>query len=448
MTDSNNHHDDDNPVIDARDLPRPDADKGREPRLLESRKGTRMMSLAALVERISIAFIDEHGRKESAAYREATTETERLKLVRDIANYVFAIESVHLSPEEQANVIRRAYAELFSYGPLDDLFRDSRITTIAIEGTDKIAVRYGHGDFTTLDPVFEDLTHLRDIIDRLLIEGGAELRPDEPIIEAGILFEGRPISINIAAPPVTIQLTADIRVHPEELPTFDALVSADVLTQQAVTLLWAIAQSPHGFAIVGDTESGKTTLLAILAQYIPNPASIIAVERAGELRLPKGAERLVVQWPLHERPGVNLQGRVNEALEKQPACLLLDEVRADEAAAVAPLLTRDDAPRQIWSFRGPSVAKRIRSALEMVARRADPYESDAAVVALYRRLPFVIVTKRAQGKIQVRSIAEWQFPPNSDYPDFVELMAMDWEGLALTGKQPAHELTLPDNFWD
>jgi hypothetical protein len=127
--------------------------------------------------------------------------------------------------------------------------------------------------------------------------------------------------------------------------------------------------------------------------------------------------------------------------------MILDEVRADEPESIAPLLRESNAPRQIWNFRGPSDAKRLRSALGMVARRADVSRPEDMAAALYERLPFVVLVKRARGQIQLRGIAEWQFPPGSDYPDFVSLMEPGWEGLELTGSRPARSLPLPDEFW-
>ena len=422
------------------------ADEGREPDFVPSRLGGRMVSRAALVERIVSAFTDEYP-EDSPALQEASGETERLKLLRDTVHYVLAVESVRLAPDEQAALIRRVYGELFGYGPLDALIADTRVTTIALEGIDKISVRYGHGELVPLDPIFEDFHHLNQIVSRLLLSGRAELSEDQPFAEVGFEVAGRPICVNFMAPPVTVYLTIDIRVHPAALPTLDDLVRSEYLTDQAATILRALIASPHGIVIVGDTESGKTTLLSVLAQTLPQSKSTVAVERAGELRLPDAVAGLAVRWPRGDQPGMTFGEQIGAALEKEPACMILDEVRADEPESIAPLLRESNAPRQIWNFRGPSDAKRLRSALGMVARRADVSRPEDMAAALYERLPFVVLVKRARGQIQLRGIAEWQFPPGSDYPDFVSLMEPGWEGLELTGSRPARSLPLPDEFW-
>jgi len=422
------------------------ADKGREPQLVPGRMGRRMVSLAALLERIVAAFVDEHG-ADSPALLEADTETKRLKLLLGTVDYVLAVESITFTSEEKADLMRRAYAELFTYGPLDVLLKDERVTTILLEGSDKAAVRYGHGDLTALAPIFEDEAHLRQVMRRLLLDAGTDFRPEQSLIEVGLRVDERPICVNLALPPVTFQLTADIRVHPKQLPTLEELTAAGMMNAESAQLIKAIAQSSHGLVIVGESESGKTTLLGVLAALIPKSDNMVAVERAGELQLSEGITRLVEYWGYGEKPPVSFGEQIGKALKQNPSVILLDEVRADEPQAFTPLLTAENAPRQLWAFRGTADSKRLASGLSMVARRGDPTHSEALVRSLYERLPFIITLRRTKERLQVRGIAEWQFRADSEYPDFVELMSPGWEGMEFTGKRPSHPLDLPDNFW-
>lgn len=426
---------------------RVNADEGREPELMKARKGRRMVSLAALVEHVVDHFNDEHA-GESQALIDADTETKKLSLLLGTVDYVLAVESIQLSDDEKADLMRRAYAELFTYGPLDTLLLDETVTTITIQGADRAAVRHGHTDLEPLGALFDDEPHLKKIIRRMLLDARADLYEDEPIIEAGLRFHGRPVSISVALPPITFHITADVRVHPAKPLQLSDLVEAEFITEQAAQLLTAIAQSDHGFAIVGDTESGKTTLLSVLARLLPEDAATVAIERAGELHLPAHIERRVAQWPKEDRPGITFGEQIGAALEAEPDIMLLDEVRADEPQTITPILSQEVAPRQIWVFRGPTDSKRLISALGMVARRGDPSRSEALVHAMYDRVPFVIVVRRRQGMLQLRAIAEWQFPEGADYPDFIELMEPGWEGLQCTGRRPARDLPLAADFWE
>jgi type IV secretory pathway ATPase VirB11/archaellum biosynthesis ATPase len=430
---------------------RSDADKGREPELLSSRLGTRHYSQAALIEKIVDAFLDEHGGG-SDALNEADTETKRIKLILGTTDYVLGVESIQVSLQDKAAIIRRVYNEMFTYGPLDALFDDESITTITLEGADKVAVRRRHGELETLAPLFENENHLRKVIRRLLIDSGAELTPEDPIIETGLVVNGRHISLNIAGPPVTIKISVDIRVHPRDAHTLHDLIEQGVMSGEAGSLLRALAESQHGIVIVGEAESGKTTLLGAVIQALPEDqqAGLVAVQRAGELQLPAAAGNYTVRWRTQDQEPVTFGGQIQAALAHEgAACLVLDEVRADEPTAIEPLLKNDGLPRQIWTMRGPASSKRLVSALGMLARRSssDPGAGESLVQALYRRLPFVITLRRREDRLQVAGISQWQFQAGNEYPDLVELMVMGWEGLERTGKRPTLALALPGDFW-
>lgn len=426
-----------------------DADKGREPELISGQMGRRMLSMQALLERIERQFRDEHGKggEVSPALREADTPTKRLKLVLSVVDYVLAVESiVALSSDDKAALIGKAYSDLFGYGPLDELFLDERVTTIALDGPNKVAVRYGHGDLTPLAPIFQDEAHLTRILQRLLVDAGVDDGTDifamQPFVEAGLTIEGRPVCVNLIAPPLTTSYTVDIRVHPKQAVTLDDLAASGFMTEEAAHLLKALAASEQGFVIVGDTESGKTTLLGALAQYISQPEKVIAVERASEIHLPEGMQRLAPRWLSHDNPtAITFGQQIGAALEQKPACILLDEVRADEPQSIAPLLSEGQVPRQIWSFRGPFDHKRLRNALAMLARRADMSQGEALVHALYDRLPFVITVWRtsANGKIRLYNIGEWQ-QRGAEYPEYVLLMDTEDGVLRATGDKPTRSI--------
>lgn len=414
---------------------RRDADKGREPQLVAARQGTRMFSLAALQERIEAEFIEEYG-EDSAALRAAETPTKRIKLILETVDYVLGVESVVLAPEAKADLIERIHSNLFGYGALDPYLLDARVTTIAIHGAAHVSVRYGHGELEHMEAMFEDEAQLRTIVGRLLRDAGAEADENMPIIETGLTIAGRRMSLSLAAPPFSPYVHVDMRLHSPEVPTLDELVAEGFMLPEAADLLRQIVQSRYGFAIVGESESGKTTLLSVLAQLLPDK-QIVAVERTGELQLPETAVRLTPRWV----PGGATFGEQIEAATRQKAdVLILDEIRSDEPLTILPLLTNDDLPRQIWAVRGVPDAKRLQSSMGMLARRADMSRSEAMVMALYDRLPFVLTVHNIQGQLKLFSIAEWQSRADSDYPDYVMITQYRDGGSRPTGRALARWL--------
>jgi len=413
--------------------------KSTLPRLLQGRKGTRLYSIAALVERVVDQFFSEHG-EGSQALQDARTRGQRLRLLLDSAEYVLAVESVNVTSEDKAEIVSLAYAEVFGYGPLDSLFADPRITTIYLNGARAASVRYGHGELEAVGPIFEDESHLNRIVRRLLEDADVNLDAEPGMVETGLQVNDRPVSLTVAMPPYVAHLTADIRVHPPKKPDFADLIEAEFMTEEAAALIRQMIDSKYGIAIVGEPETGKTTLMSALLGLIPDSTETVAVERSAELHPAKTVKSLSVKWSLSQP--VSYSERIVEALGLRPQLIVLDELRSDEPHMIAPLLDDGILPRMWWSVRGAPDAKRLQSALGMMARRAGSAVDESRVLALYERLPFVLSCARIRGKLQLFSIGEWQSRIDTDYPDLVLLYQYRDGAARPTGNQLARWLDI------
>jgi hypothetical protein len=162
------------------------------------------------------------------------------------------------------------------------------------------------------------------------------------------------------------------------------------------------------------------------------------------MHLNPSVPRLTVSHSSASETGYTLAQRVEEALAMNLETLLLDEVRADEPEAVAPLLL-GSAPRLLWTFRGTSETKRIKAALTILVQRAIGSQSEEALQALTERLPFVILLKRRRGGLRVVEIAEWQ--QEAEQTALVGLLRLLDTTHVPTGHLPQRALDLPTSFW-
>ena len=391
--------------------------------------GGRAYTQAALIERVVEEFLLEYGASGPAngLLREAATSTARLKLIRDVLDYVLGVESIQVSLDDRAALIRAIYAELFGYGPLDPLFADESVTSVVLAGDRHVAVRYGHADLTPISPLFQDESHLEMVMDRLLADAGVNIDGRDIVYEAGLRVGDRRVRLGVTAPPVTPVLYADFRLHPTIRPSLSDLHTAGWMTDEACDVIERMAKSGYGFAIVGEPETGKTTLLNALLPLFGGGGTVL--ERAGELLPPDGVVHIGPGLSEPPEGAISFGDWVDDTAASAGSFFALDEIRGEEPESVAPLLGLQDPPRLIWSVRGVPDAKRLQSAMGMLARRAAPDEGEDAVRALYRRLPFVISLARIRGRLQVFSIAEWQSRADSDYPDYVMLFRYN-EGAA------------------
>jgi pilus assembly protein CpaF len=407
--------------------------------MVAGRAGTRLYTLAALVERVLEQIGAEAG-EGYAGWREAGTAKERLRLVNDAASYVFAMESVQLTPDDRASIVQRVYSEVFGYGALDALFADDRITTIALLGPHYAAVRYGHGELEQAGDLFDDQYHLQRIIGQLLADAGAELREDVPLIETALPIGDRIAAVNLLMPPLAPVLNADIRLHPVRPLSLDDLVERGVVTGEVRTFLRQLLASPHGFMVVGEPETGKTTLLNALLAENALGAGTTLVERAGEMRVSEDISRRRTVYPTAGQSEVSFGMQIDRALGDGSTCVVIDELRTSEPLLATGLLLHEAPPRYICSVRGVPDAKRLQSALGMMARRACPHLGEDAVHRLYERMPFIVTLAVIRERVQIFSIAEWQSRIDSDYPDYVMLFRYENGAARRTDAQPARWL--------
>lgn len=398
-----------------------------------------IVSTKGLLERI----VEQVRAEADDARLMAASPTEQRTLIRDVAQYVINVENVVLSMAEQARLIQQATSELLGYGVLDPLLQDEQITTVLIDGLDGVAVRRGPGsELEAVPNVFDDHGHLRRTVDRLLLSANVSPTQQLPIVETGLVLYGRRASLNVALPPFVAQVRVDIRLHGRTARTFNDWEQLGIVSPRARTLLQQLAESSHGLMVVGDTESGKTTLLNMLSQHLKTSWAVI--ERAPELHVDPSMPRLTVRYPDSAGEGRSLVQLVQDALAMNPEALLLDEVRADEPEAIAPLLL-DAAPRQLWTFRGTPEPKRMKAALTILVQRATGGRYEEALSALFERLPFVVMLKRRRGSLRLVEIAEWQ--QVGDGIALVSLLRAEGDDHWPTGYAPQRETGLPASFW-
>src|SRR5207302_10454035 len=169
------------------------------------------------------------------------------------------------------------------------------------------------------------------VIDRIV--GPLGLRADEscPYVDAR-LPDGSRVHVilpplSLCGPVLTIRKFAFVPYSAQDL------VRMGTLSPRGAAFLGACVRGRANIVISGGASSGKTTLLNVLASFIPDGARLITIEDAAELRL--GKPHVV---GLEARPP-NVEGRgeitvrdlVRNALRMRPDRIIVGEVRGGEA---------------------------------------------------------------------------------------------------------------------
>lgn len=417
------------------------------PRLLPGRSGRPSLSLEALRERVESQFRQETaGRDDILA--DLDTEEGQRALLREVAEYVFAVEAVTPSAADKFAILDKAYHNLFGFGPLDALLTDETVTEISIAGPAEVRVRRGAGPLE-LSPVrFDGTAHLEDVIKRALLTAGQMLTESTPFVEAGARLRGRPARVSAVGPPISPLLSATIRLHsPQPLSLDDLVTRYGAFPPQGATLLRAILKAGQGLLIAGEAGTGKTTLAGALTGELAAAGKRIAwAERAAELPLLPGIERFTSTLSAVGQEVTGFAGALRAALAAAPDWLALDEAHADEAAVLWEALAAETAPRYLWVLRAPARPDRLRNALSLILRRAQPsIEERALLGAIVRHLPFVAILARTEGALRLVTLGEWVI--EAEALSLRPLLSWQAGGWTIAAPVDTQRLAVPPDCW-
>lgn len=151
-----------------------------------------------------------------------------------------------------------------------------------------------------------------------------------------ILDSRLPDGSRIAAvmPPCSINgITLTIRKFSARAFTITELVSTGTLTQAMADCLQTAVLARKNILISGGTGSGKTTILNILTDFIPDERRILVIEDTAEIHIRKPN---VVRFEARKQqgddiPAVTIRDLLKASLRHRPDTTILGEIRGEEA---------------------------------------------------------------------------------------------------------------------
>jgi pilus assembly protein CpaF len=235
-----------------------------------------------------------------------------------------------LTSAEQDRLMDDVMDETFGLGPLEQLLKDPTITDILINRHDNIYVER-LGQLEKADVVFRDEKHLRQIIDRIVVQVGRRVDEVSPMVDARLPDGSR---VNAIIPPLSLDGAAmSIRRFGANPMTVDDLIKFNSVPALVMDFLAAAVHARCNMLISGGTGSGKTTLLNCLSRYVPAKERVITIEDAAELQLQQPhVVRLETRPPNIEGAGeVTQRDLVRNSLRMRPDRIIIGEVRGGES---------------------------------------------------------------------------------------------------------------------
>ncbi|WP_421380759.1 CpaF family protein (plasmid) [Paraburkholderia sp. DD10] len=220
--------------------------------------------------------------------------------------------------------------EMFGFGPLEALLRDSTVSDILVN-TYRTTYVERRGRLELTDVTFYDDVHLMKVIEKIVSRVGRRIDESSPMVDARLPDGSR---VNAIIPPSAVDgpLVSIRRFAVNPLQMSD-LIASQSLTPPMAELLEALTRAKVNVLVSGGTGGGKTTLLNILSGFIPEDERVVTIEDAAELQLRQPhVLRLETRPPNVEGRGeVTQRTLVRNALRMRPDRIILGEVRGAEA---------------------------------------------------------------------------------------------------------------------
>jgi len=264
-------------------------------------------------------------------YDARLTEGELEAKVRATLQEVLAQEDTPLTVQDRARLSQEIADDILGYGPLEPYLRDPEITEVMVNGPSMIYIERA-GRLHPVDGHFNDDSHLRRTIEKIVARVGRRIDESSPMVDARLPDGSR---VNAVVPPLSIDgpmLT--IRKFATDPYETEDLVSFGTLTPVVAQFLADCVRGRLNIMVSGGTGAGKTTTLNVLSSFIPDDERIITIEDAAELQLhQEHVVRLEARPPNIEGKGeVKIRDLVRNSLRMRPDRIVVGEVR--DAAAL------------------------------------------------------------------------------------------------------------------
>ncbi len=240
---------------------------------------------------------------------------------------------------EKKDLREQLFYSIRGFDLLEDYLRDETVTEIMVVGASKIFVEK-NGCLMKTDTAFSDEEEVYRLIDQMVAPLNRMVNESSPIVD-GRLPDGS--RLHVILPPVSLEgPVITIRKFQKGGMTMDRLIAYEEFPPELAPILACLVRGRYSILISGATNSGKSSLLNALAEFIRPDERIITIEDSAELQFYHVDNLVRLETRNANSEGVNeitMNDLIKASLRMRPTRIIVGEVRGEEAVSMLQALS-------------------------------------------------------------------------------------------------------------
>lgn len=241
---------------------------------------------------------------------------------------------VQVTPEQLEAVKYLMVRDKVGMGTIDVMIKDTYIEDISCAGLGSIFLEHKIFKAVKSAITFETHEDLDDFVLRLSEQIKRPVTLRNPIVDA-TLPDGSRINIVFGREVSRRGSNFSIRKFTETPLSIIELVEFGSISYEMAAYLSVVIEDGMNLFVVGETASGKTTLLNAITTFIPLSHKIVSIEDTPELQVPHANWiREVSRAPGQGEKGasVSMFDLLKAALRQRPNVIIIGEIRGEEGS--------------------------------------------------------------------------------------------------------------------
>lgn len=237
----------------------------------------------------------------------------------------------HVGVREKTAVRERVFNRLRRLDILQEFLEDDQITEIMVNRYDCIFMEK-NGRLYRSTKQFSSRERYEDIVQQIVSKANRIVNRSSPIVDARLMDGSR---VNVILEPVALDgTTMTIRKFADRGWTMDKLIEMDSLDRTLAEYFRLLVLAGYNIIVSGGTGSGKTTILNLLSEFIPEDERVVTIEDSAELNLRNLPNLVRLETRDANVEGENqiqIQDLIRASLRMRPDRIVVGEVRGGEA---------------------------------------------------------------------------------------------------------------------